>query len=199
MHTLFSFPFSCALAVELELTRHGLPYEVRHVTRGRATRVDGEAFAEVNPKRKVPVLVLPDGERLTEIVGILTHLDTVHGPDRTAAERRRVLEDVAFVATELHQAVLGPLFDPSAPDATRADVVERLLPPLVDILETRVAAGWIGATRGPADAYLLWGLLLLRHGAKGTTDRPHLDAFVARHLDEPDVQRVLARARRTLG
>lgn len=196
MHTLFAFPFSCSFAVKLELARHDLPFEVRTVQRGPATRSEDAELHALNPKRKVPVLCTPDGETLTEIVSILDHLDRTHGPDRTALERRRVLEDLAFIATELHQAILGPLFDPDAPDVTKADVVERLLPPLAVILAERAAS--IEADDSPAGSYLLWGLLLLQFGAREAVQDPALMAFVGRQLERPGVADLLQAERRAL-
>jgi len=196
MHTLFAFPFSCSFAVKLELARHDLPFEVHTVQRGPATRSEDAALHALNPKRKVPVLCTPEGETLTEIVSILDHLDRTHGPERTERERRRVLEDLAFIATELHQSILGPLFDPDAPDATKADVVERLLPPLAVILAERASS--IEADDSPAASYLLWGLLLLQVGAREAVQAPALIGFVGRQMERPGVADLLQVERRAL-
>ena len=100
--TLYSFPFSCSFAVELELRRLQLPVEVHNVRRGQARKV---ADALPNPRRKVPTLVV-DGASRTEIVSILHELDCGH-VQRPAPQRRAHLEWLSFLATELHQQVIG--------------------------------------------------------------------------------------------
>ena len=158
--TLYSFPFACSLAVRLVLTQHDVPFQTVTVERGPARKVK-PPFDEVNPKRKVPTLDI-DGERHTEIVAILHELDGRFVPDRSAADRRRHLEWLSFLATEVHQAVLGPWFDRDTPEAARLDARDRILPPLLPTLEAGAAQGTLlgGEPRG-ADAYLLWAVLLL--------------------------------------
>lgn len=196
---LYSFPFSCALAVRLVLLQQGRPHDTRWVRRGPGRRATGAGLALHNPKQKVPTLVLEDGEVLTEVVSILAFLDA--GAGRAAPERRRQLEWLSFIATELHQAVLGPLFDPSAPPAARTDAVERLLPGVLDHLDHTLQGSrtLLGGPPSPADAYLLWGLLLLRdHDASLLDARPALGRFLGARLAEPWVRAGLHEERRAL-
>ena len=74
---------------------------------------DGRSFRDINPKGYVPALELDDGELLTENVAILALI-----ADRYPAlmapgpfGRYRVLEMLAYIATEIHKA-FHPLFDP---------------------------------------------------------------------------------------
>ena len=189
--TLYSFPFSCSFAVELELRRLQLPVEVHNVRRGQARKV---ADALPNPRRKVPTLVV-DGASRTEIVSILHELDCGH-VQRPAPQRRAHLEWLSFLATELHQQVIGPWFDADTPEVARLDARDRLLPPVLADLE----AALTGPTLLPegsssADAYLLWCALLL-----GRIDRslvgPALGRFRDAQLLHPWVQETIARHRR---
>ena len=192
MHTLYSFPFSCSFAVKAQLTRHSVPFEVRTVARGPAMRSEDSRLVGLNPKRKVPVLCTPGGETLTEIISILDYLDRAHGPSRTEQTRRAILEDLAFVGTELHQAILAPLFDPDSPEVTKHDVITRLFPPLAAILAERAPAMDIDAS--PAVTYLFWGLLLLE--AKGVSLLPNLRTLVARQLQLAGIGELLDAERR---
>jgi len=164
-HTLYAFPFSCSLAVHVALVQHDVPHALRWVQRGPGRQAESAELARVNPKRKVPTLVLPSGEVLTEIVGVLLYLDEQHNPGRPPAERRRLVEWLAFTATELHKTVLAPAFDPAVSPEAREDTRQRLLPTVLAPLEAALA-GRETLLGGPvptvADAYVTWGLLLLR-------------------------------------
>lgn len=66
--TLYYAPTTCALVPYVTLTEAGAAFEVRSVnTRKGGTRTD--EYRKLNPKGKVPVLVI-DGEPLTENVAI---------------------------------------------------------------------------------------------------------------------------------
>ncbi len=87
---------------------------------------DWEKFAAQNPLRRVPTLVLDDGEALIDSAAILDHLDEVHGreraliapsgPARRAALRRIALatgiadKAVSFFYARLFSAGLDPDF-----------------------------------------------------------------------------------------
>ena len=164
--TLYTFPFSCSLAVEVVLRQHDVPFDVALVERGPARKVRGE-FGDINPKRKVPALLI-EGALLTEIASVLVELDRRFVPGRSSEDRRHLGEWSCFVATELHQAVLGPVFDPDAPDGARTDAVERLLVPVLEYVEQSLTALGerpilVGTEPSGADAYLWWAILLLRH------------------------------------
>ncbi|MEQ1567272.1 MAG: glutathione S-transferase N-terminal domain-containing protein [Myxococcota bacterium] len=195
--TLFSIPFTCALAVRLTLAERGIPHDVRWMKRFEHVLDDGTAFDQLNPKRRVPALLLPDGELLTEIVTVLTHLDA--DVPRTPAQRRRELEWECYVATELHRPTLFAMFDPAAPAATVDDVTARYLPPVLALLGERLAdrPTLLGEpTPSPADFYLLWALLLLRF--RRIELGPSLDAWVAQMSAREVVRRVLSDERAQL-
>ncbi|MEZ4239504.1 MAG: hypothetical protein R3F59_25775 [Myxococcota bacterium] len=190
---LYSFPFSCALAVEMVLRQHDVPFERVTVPRGPSRKVDTD---DAGPKRKVPVLVLDDGIRRTEIVSILHDLDVRFTPDRSPDDRRRHLEWLALLATELHQQVLGPWFDPATPEPARLDARDRLLDPVLADLR-RALDGQptlLGGDPSPADAYLLWGLLLTRFLDAERID-PVLGGFLQRMTAQPWASAAIAEAR----
>lgn len=196
MHTLYSFPFSCSLAVQITLERHQIPYALVDVQRGAGRKVDTDGYGAVNPKRKVPTLILPDGEVLTEIVSVLHYLGGRYAGLDAVGERRR-LEWLAFVATELHQQVLGPTFDAATPTAAIADIEVRLLPPVLADLTRALAnrGSLLGGPLGVTDSYLLWGLSLVRHRWPDALS-VELGRYLAHGMADPAVQRPFAQALR---
>jgi glutathione S-transferase len=108
-YTLSGYRRSGSLTVELALAEIGVTYEVRDVDlEVEAQRAD--AYAAVNPQRKIPALITPAGETLTESVAILLTLDERHPearllPPASSAERAQALRTVLFVATEIYPVV----------------------------------------------------------------------------------------------
>jgi glutathione S-transferase len=193
-HTLYAFPFSCSFAVHLALVQHEIPTTLRWVQRGPRRQVEGEEFARLNPKRKVPTLILPSGEVLTEIVGVLLYLDERRHPERAPAERRRLIEWLAFTATELHKTVLAPAYDPAVSAEAREDAQLRLLPTVLEPLEVALGDRETllgGPVPSAADAYLIWGLLLLRNLWPEAAQTPALVAYRRRMLAKPSVAQVI--------
>ncbi len=127
-YVLYGSPRSGSLAVELALAEAGVPYEVRGV-RLASNEQRSAAYAAVNPHGKIPALVMPDGETLTESAAILLALDRLHPeaelmPPPRSAGYAQALRWLMFVATEIYPIVeindyperFGP--EPDA-DATR--------------------------------------------------------------------------------
>jgi glutathione S-transferase len=198
--TLYAIPFTCSLAVRWALAARDVPCDVVWMRRFEHVLPDGTRFDDaVNPKRRVPALRLPDGELLTEIVAVLDHLDRAE--ERPPAERRRHLEWLAYLATELHRPTLLPLFDPASPPATVEDALHRHLPPVLDHLEAHLARSptLLGGAPSGADWYLLWALVLLRFQHRDHLRHPALLAFHARWSAHPAAARVLADERARLG
>ncbi|MCO4772519.1 MAG: glutathione S-transferase N-terminal domain-containing protein [Deltaproteobacteria bacterium] len=194
-YILFAAPFTCSLAVHIALRQRGLPVSIRWVSRGPGRLVPDDELARVNPKRKVATLVLPSGEVLTENAGILLYLDETHGPSRDAAVRRRLIEWLTYLGTELHKQVLAPVFDRETGDVQRQDARDRLLPPVLDHLAEELAESATllgGSEPSPADAYLFWGLLLLRHRWPEDVQHPALTGFLERMQGIPYVREVLS-------
>ena len=72
----YDSPFVRRVAIALRL--YGIGYEHRPWS----TFGDADRIAAFNPLRRVPTLVLDDGESLIESGAILDHLDERVGPDR---------------------------------------------------------------------------------------------------------------------
>jgi glutathione S-transferase len=91
----YDSPFVRRVAVALQC--YGFAYE--HLP--WSTFGDADKVARYNPLRRVPVLLLDDGEALIESGAILDHLDEVAGPERAliargGPERRAALRRIAL-------------------------------------------------------------------------------------------------------
>jgi glutathione S-transferase len=100
----YDSPFVRRTAIALRL--YGLPFEHRPWS----TFGDAEQVAVYNPLRRVPTLVLDDGEALIESGAILDYLDELVGPERamlarSGAERRRHLRIIALATGLADKAV----------------------------------------------------------------------------------------------
>ncbi|MFN3197299.1 MAG: glutathione S-transferase family protein [Bradymonadia bacterium] len=186
-HTLYTFPFSSALSVRWTLLQYQVPSRVVWLQRGQDRRMHEPSLTAMNAKQKVPVLVSPDGEVLTELVGILLYLEETYGPERTPPMRRRLIECLAHLATDLHQQILGPLFDPGTPPEAQAHARQRLLPQVLDTFEDLLSAQetLLGGPAGAADNYLMWGLVLLGYRWPELVQRPAIGAFMQRMMQSP--------------
>jgi len=95
--------------VEMALARIGVPYQLHQVSLG-AEQQRGRAYASLNPQRKLPTLVTPAGEVLTESAAIVLVLDERHPeaalfPARGTPERAQALRWLLFLAAELYPLV----------------------------------------------------------------------------------------------
>lgn len=95
--------------VELALAEIGAPYEVREIDL-RSNRQREPTYAALNPQRKIPALVTPNGDMLTESVAILLTLNDYHPeaelmPPARSGEHAQALRWLMFVATEIYPIV----------------------------------------------------------------------------------------------
>lgn len=105
----YDFPFVRRVAIAMRL--YGLAFEHRPWS----TFGDADKIAPFNPLRRVPTLVLSDGEALIESTIILDYLDELVGPDRamiasSGPDRRHALRICAF-ATGLADKAVSLLYE----------------------------------------------------------------------------------------
>jgi glutathione S-transferase len=97
--------------VAVALGHYGLPYEHRPWS----VWANAEDIAPFNPLRRVPVLVLGDGESLVESAAILDALDEMVGPDRALVPRsgptRRAVLRVCALATGLADKAVSLFYE----------------------------------------------------------------------------------------
>jgi glutathione S-transferase len=120
---LYFSPGACSLSPHIVLRETGAKFELEQVdNRAKKTKSGGD-FWEVNPKGQVPVLLLDNGEKLTEgpvIVQYIADKNPASGllPAAGSMERYRVQEWLNFITSELHKS-FGPIFRPTTPDALK--------------------------------------------------------------------------------
>jgi GST-like protein len=95
--------------VEAALAEIGADYEIEPVDAANSAHRDA-AYAAVNPHRKLPTLITPDGQTLTESAAIVITLDERHPdagllPPTGSQERARALRWLLYAAGELYPIV----------------------------------------------------------------------------------------------
>jgi glutathione S-transferase len=73
MFKLYYAPGACSMASHIALEEAGAPYETQTVALAKGEQ-RSEAYLKVNPRAKVPALVLDDGSVITENTAILLYL-----------------------------------------------------------------------------------------------------------------------------
>jgi glutathione S-transferase len=131
---LYYFKAACSMAPHIVLEELGLPYEAVSMN------ILGETPPELlkaNPLGVVPVLIMDNGEPLTEVAVILQYLADLKpeaglAPRWGTLERVRLNEWLNFIATEVHKG-FGPLWaldfmsqNPNARDDIRNFAVSSL-------------------------------------------------------------------------
>lgn len=105
---------ACSLATHIVLAEGGFSYELERVDLATKETENGTDFNTIAEKSAVPLLVLDNGEKLTEGVAILQYLadqkpEANLAPANGTFERTRLQEWLNYISTELHKAHF-PLF-----------------------------------------------------------------------------------------
>jgi glutathione S-transferase len=186
---LYLTPGACSLADHIALHEAGLTFDRIRVDLRTKRTEDGGDYSEVNPKGYVPALVLDDGQLLTENVAILCWVAERApelAPDGELG-RIRLIELLAFIATELHKPFVRHFFPTSAAEKEAAEAVigQRL-----GFVADRLQGDYLfGRAFSVADAYLY---VMLRWARMQRLDMPKpLPAFVERMEARPAVRLAL--------
>ncbi|MEL6584388.1 MAG: glutathione S-transferase family protein [Pseudomonadota bacterium] len=203
--TLFVAPNTCARVPTIALEEVGVPFETSLV-RTAANQQNSPEFLKLNPKGKVPTLLI-DGEPLTENVAILSWLNATYPaahllpPAADTMASLKQTADLAFFSATVHPTVtriampLKFIADKDLSFEIVRPVGVQAMHKIMDMIEARLAAGpwWYGAAWSVVDAYLYW--VWGRITGVGYPD----DAYpnIRRHFDlsnaRPAVQRAMAR------
>jgi glutathione S-transferase len=194
MLQLYFSPMACSLASRIALMEAGIEarYHRADLWKKRVMEDDGDFFA-VSPKGAVPVLVLENGERLTENAAVLQYIADLKPELRLAppaghADRYRLQEWLSFVGCEIHKAFLFPTFW-YKDDAAKAAARERIdgsVSIAADHLSEREFL--VGDRFTVADSYLAWSLLLLGRGGVDIARWPSLTPYLERIRTRPQVK-----------
>ncbi len=186
---LYLTPGACSLAAHIALQEAGLVFDRIRVDLETKRTEDGSDYTKINPKGYVPALVLDDEQLLTENVAILSWVadrDPKLGPGGELG-RTRLIEMLAFIATELHKPFGRYFF--SASDVEKQAAEDAILRRL-DFLAGRLRGDYLfGSEFSVADAYLY---VMLRWGQMKGLDLPEpLSAFAERMNTRPAVRLAL--------
>lgn len=116
MLQLYFFPMACSLASRIALMEAGIEarYHLVHIWTKKVVD-DGSDFRGVSPKGAVPVLILENGERLTESAAVLQYVADLKpelglAPRPGDPDRYRLQEWLSFTGAEIHKGFLFPTF-----------------------------------------------------------------------------------------
>ena len=194
MLQLYFYPMACSLASRIALMEAGIEARYHLVDIWTKTVVeDGSDFWLVSPKGAVPVLMLENGERLTENAAVLQYIADLKpelglAPPPASFDRYRLQEWLSFVGNEIHKAFLFPTFW-YKDDASKASARERI-GQSVSVAAAHLANReyLVGDRFTVADAHLAWALLLLGHAGVDLAQWPQLIAYRDRIQARPQVK-----------
>jgi glutathione S-transferase len=184
----FDSPFVRRVGIALRL--YGMPFEHRPWS----TFGDADRIPPHSPLRRVPTLVLDDGEALIESGAILDHLDEAAGPAvaliaRSGPERRRALK-VCALAMGLADKAVSLFYERTFHPQTSQRWSDRCRSQIGDVLAVlgagRAAASgswWFGRDMGHADIAVACALRFARDAHPGIVELaayPALAAHAAR-------------------
>jgi len=163
----YDSPFVRRVAIALAL------YDMAFEHRAWSVFADADKIAPFNPLRRVPTLILDDGEALIESAAILDALDEMAGADkalcpRAGVERRRVL-NICALASGLADKAVSLVYERVLHERATAAWVDRCLGQLEAVLDALeadrwAAAGpwWFGDTLTHADIMVACALRFVR-------------------------------------
>ncbi|SCB54559.1 glutathione S-transferase [Bradyrhizobium shewense] len=198
MLQLYFFPMACSLSSRIALMEAGIEaqYHLAHIWTKQVVD-DGSDFLGVSPKGAVPVLVLENGERLTESAAVLQYIADAK-PERGLAprpgdvDRYRLQEWLSFIGAEIHKGFLFPTFwykDDGSLAKPRGRITQTLSVPSAHLAEREFL---VGDSFTVADAHLTWALLLLRPAGVDIAQWPPLSAYLGRMQTRPAVREAIA-------
>lgn len=180
----YDSPFVRRVAIALRL--YGMPYEHRPWS----VFSDADKVARFNPLRRVPTLVLDDGEALIESGAILDHLDELAGPDRAliprSGEGRRRALKLCALATGLGDKAVSLVYERVLHQEISRPWVERCRSQIAGVLDAleadraaRPTAWWFGEAIGHGDVAVGCVLRFIGEAHPGVFDAARWPALAA--------------------
>jgi glutathione S-transferase len=180
----FDSPFVRRVGIALRL------YDVPFEHRPWSTFGDGDKIAPFNPLRRVPTLVLDNGETLIESTVILDHLDEMAGPAKAMiaenGEARRKALKICALATGMADKAVALFYERLLHKETSqlwADRCRTQVAGVLDVLDKSRAGvttqWWFGANIGHADIAVTCALRFVRDAHPGVFDEAKHPALTA--------------------
>ncbi|AHB04278.1 glutathione S-transferase [Pandoraea pnomenusa 3kgm] len=193
---LYYSPGACSLSPHIVLREMGLTFELEKVDLQSKKTESGSDFRSVNPNGYVPLLVLDDGQVLTEGPAIVQYLadrapEARLAPEAGTMERYRLVEWLNFISTELHKA-FAPLFNPKTPEEWKT-IVNDLIAARLAYVEKKLGGQvyLMGDNFTVADAYLFTVLSWGKWVGVDIGRWPTLQSYTNRISSRPTVQAAL--------
>ena len=193
---LFFTPGACSLASHIALREAGCPFDLVRVDLASGKTETGADFRAINPKGYVPVLLLDDGQLLTENQVVLQYVaDQAPGshlaPEFCSLARYRLMEWLAFISTELHKG-FAPLWNRQLPEVVYQLARERLANRFDYMERALLGKDWLDGNHfSIADAYLFTVLSWTAYHQIDLSPWPNLLAFQQRVAVRPAVHAAL--------
>ena len=190
---LYYAPGTCALAPHIIVREAGLDVALEAVDLKQKRTARGHDYRLINRQGSVPALELDDGEVLTEAQVVLQYL-AARAPKAGLAPAHgmahwRLLETLAFIATELHKG-FGPLWHKPAPEVREAAI--KHLAGRFALLEHKLDdKPYLLGDYSIADAYAFVTMRWARHFGIDLSGAPKLEAYFQRMLARPAVRQAL--------
>ena len=190
---LYYSPGVCSLSPHIVLREAGIDAELIKVDIHKHLLDDGSDYFAINPRGYVPILVLDDGQQLSEgpaIVQYLADLKPAAGlaPANGTMARYRLQEWLNYIASEMHKGI-GQLFNPAMPDDYRDAVKKGLAAKQFPYLEKMLAGrDYLMGDFTVADGYLFTVLNWTNFQKIDLAAFPNLVAYMKRVAARPAVQ-----------
>lgn len=193
---LYYSPGVCSLSPHIVLCELGMKYELEKVDLKTKKTETGKDYGTIAEKGAVPLLVLDNGQQLTEGVAIVQYL-AEQKPEAglipaSGLERARVQEWLNFISTELHKG-FGPLFNAAAIGPQAVDFFTAKLKKNFDYLTKKLEGKTflMGDHYTLADAYLFTVLGWTKFIGMDLSPWPVLVEFQKRVASRPAVQQAM--------
>jgi len=192
---LYYSPGACSLSPHIALLEAGIAHDLVKVDLKAKKLEDGGDFLKINPKGQVPVLVLDNGEQLTEGPVIVQAIadkasDKELAPAAGTSERYRLQEWLNFITSELHKN-FSPLFQAALSDETKEFFRRRLLDKFKYVDGKLAGKDYLMDDFGVADGYLYVMLRWADATKLDLTPLKNLAAYKLRLTARPKVQEAL--------
>ena len=193
---LYYSPGACSLSPHITACEAELPIELVKVDLQSKSTEAGEDYRQLNPNGYVPLLILDDGNRLTEGPAIVQYLadqvpDKKLIPPAGTFERYQAQQWLNFISTEIHKN-FSPLFNPVAPDAAKQLAIDTLMTRLETVSEKLSSQPFLlGENFSVADAYLFVTLSWGQYVDVDISRWPALVRFTDRISARPAVQQAM--------
>ncbi len=193
---LYFSPGACSLAPHIVAAEADVALQIEKVDIARHLTASGSDYYAINPKGQVPLLVLDDGNTLSEgpvIAQYLADQAQAHSlmPAAGTLARYRVMEWQNYIASELHKA-FGLLFSPKYDASAKAQQSSLLRQRFEWVNAQLEGKSYLtGNEFTAADAYLFTVASWAKHVKLDLSDLANLQGYLIRVAARPAVVKAM--------